>query len=197
MFFIKFTTKMLHYLASVRNSVWNTFLEDTTVLPVVLASHSLRVGLAGRGEAMERRRQWLEEAGVSPVPVALEGDDVLDGLKLLFVAGVPAAQASQLAARARKGGVLVNVEDEIALCDFHVPALVRRGDLLISVSTGGRAPGLARLVREFLAERFGPEWSAYLDQAGRSRARWRSEGLAGADLTRRTRALAEERRWFA
>jgi precorrin-2 dehydrogenase / sirohydrochlorin ferrochelatase len=195
MCFLKFTTIVLHYMSSVRNSMWNSF-EEVSVLPIVLAGHRLRVGLAGHGEAMERRRQWLEEAGVLPVPVTVKGDEPLDGLKLLFVAGLPASQASNLAGRARKAGVLVNVEDQIALCDFHVPALIRRGDLLIAVSTGGRAPGLARLLREWLAKRFGPEWSIYLDQAGQSRAAWRAEGATGADISRRTRALVEERNWL-
>ncbi len=121
----------------------------------------------------------------------------LDNIRLLFVAGLPREQAGPLAARARALGVLVNVEDDTALCDFHVPAIVRRGDLLLSISTGGRSPGLARLLREWLANRFGPEWGDYLDHAGRSRAAWLAEGLPGSEVSRRTRALAEDRRWFA
>ncbi len=55
--------------------------------------------------------------------------------------------------------MLVNVEDVLPLCDFHVPAVVRRGDLLLTASTGGAAPGLARALREWLAQNFGPEWT--------------------------------------
>ena len=50
-------------------------------------------------------------------------------------------------ARARAGGVLVNVEDVIGWCDFHNPSIVRRGDLLLTVSTGGQSPGLAARIR--------------------------------------------------
>ena len=73
-------------------------------------------------------------------------------------------------------GVLVNVEDVLPLCDFHVPAIVRRGDLLLTASTGGQAPGLARPLRESLAEQFGPEWTGRLKDLGLARAKWRAAG---------------------
>ena len=60
---------------------------------------------------------------------------------------------------------------------FHVPAIVRRGDLLLTASTGGQVPGLARALREWLAEAFGPEWTGRLKDLSLARARWRSEGL--------------------
>ena len=142
---------------------------------------------------MERRRQWLLDAGVVPVTVALDGGDGLPELNLLFVAGTSAQEAEPLTRRARASGTLVNVEDVSALCDFHVPAIVRRGDLVISVSTGGRAPGLAKLLREWLSGRFGPEWGRYLDQASDARAAWRAEGADAPELSRRTRALAAAR----
>src|ERR1700760_993665 len=74
-------------------------------------------------------------------------------------AGLPEGEARLLATRARAQGVLVNVEDVLPLCDFHVPAVVRRGDLLLTASTGGQVPGLARALRERLAAQFGPEWT--------------------------------------
>lgn len=164
------------------------------MLPIVLDRNVERIGLAGLGEAGERRRQWLVAAGVNPEDIRLP--DPLQGLKFLFVTGHTRADASALASRARAAGVLVNVEDEPALCDFHVPALVRRGDLVISVSTGGRAPGLAKLLREWLDARFGLEWANYLDQASDARAAWRAEGARAAELSRRTRALAAQGNWF-
>jgi precorrin-2 dehydrogenase/sirohydrochlorin ferrochelatase len=53
--------------------------------------------------------------------------------------------------------------DDVEHCDFAAPAVVRRGDLLIAVSTGGRSPALARRLREELEARFGDEWAAALD----------------------------------
>ncbi len=68
--------------------------------------------------------------------------------------------------------MLVNVEDVLPLCDFHVPAIVRQGDLLLTASTGGTAPGLARALREHLAESFGPEWRERLADLAQERARF-------------------------
>jgi siroheme synthase-like protein len=66
----------------------------------------------------------------------------------------------------RARGVLVNVMDDIPHCDFAAPAVVRRGDLVIAISTGGRSPALARRLRIELSKQFGPEWEAVLDLLG-------------------------------
>jgi precorrin-2 dehydrogenase/sirohydrochlorin ferrochelatase len=105
------------------------------------------VGLAGEGEARQRRLSMLRQSGVEPVPVASDAVS-FDGLSVLYVAGLEPLAAGELARRARAARVLVNVEDRPELCDFHVPAIVRRGDLAFTVSTSGRAPGLARRLRE-------------------------------------------------
>src|ERR1700744_3336257 len=128
------------------------------MLPLVLNPHAVKAGLAGQGEALARRAALLAEAGVEARLLSADASDaVLEPLQLLFVAGLAEGEARHLAGRARSLGVLVNVEDVLPLCDFHVPAIVRRGDLLLTASTGGAAPGLARALREWLAENFGSE----------------------------------------
>ena len=74
-----------------------------------------------------------------------------------------------IAADARAARVLVNVMDDVPNCDFAAPAIVRRGDLVIAVGTGGRAPALASRLRAELSERFGPEWAELLEVVGRVR----------------------------
>jgi siroheme synthase-like protein len=66
-------------------------------------------------------------------------------------------------------GVLLNVMDDPAHCDWAAPAVVRRGALQIAVSTGGRSPALARRLREELEERFGPEWERLAELLGEVR----------------------------
>ena len=75
-----------------------------------------------------------------------------------------------IAADARAAGVLVNVMDDVPNCDFAAPAIVRRGDLVVAIGTGGRAPALAGRLRAELGERFGPDWAELLDVVGRVRA---------------------------
>ncbi|MEP6973023.1 MAG: uroporphyrinogen-III C-methyltransferase, partial [Actinomycetota bacterium] len=59
-------------------------------------------------------------------------------------------------------GVLVNVMDDIPNCDWAAPALVRRGELVFAISTGGSSPALAKQLRMQLAATFGEEWAEVL-----------------------------------
>jgi precorrin-2 dehydrogenase len=69
-------------------------------------------------------------------------------------------------AEARWRKVLANVMDDVPHCDFAAPALVRRGELAIAISTGGRSPALARRLREQLSEQFDARWEKLLDLLG-------------------------------
>jgi len=167
------------------------------MLPLVLNPVNIKVGLAGQGPERDRRAALLAEAGVEARLLPEDAsDEVLDGLQLLFVAGLPEGVARDLATRARALGVLVNVEDVLPLCDFHVPAIVRRGDLLLTASTGGQVPGLARALRESLADQFGPEWTERLKELGLARAKWRSEGLSPREVSHNVRALIARMGWL-
>jgi precorrin-2 dehydrogenase/sirohydrochlorin ferrochelatase len=167
------------------------------MLPLVLNPVNLRVGLTGRGLERDRRAALLAEAGVEVrlLPDAVP-DALLASLQVLFVAGLPEGESRELATRARALGVLVNVEDVLPLCDFHVPAIVRRGDLLLTASTGGQVPGLARALRETLAEQFGPEWTTRLKELGLARAKWRSEGLSPSQVSQNVRELIVRMGWL-
>jgi precorrin-2 dehydrogenase/sirohydrochlorin ferrochelatase len=114
----------------------------------------------------------------------------------LFIAGLTRRRASQLARAARKAGVLVNVEDEPGLCDFFVPAVIRRGNLLISISTSGRAPGLAKLVRQWIERRLGEEWDDRLSELGAKRLAWRRSGASMPDVAERIASFVTERGWL-
>ena len=167
------------------------------MLPLVLNPVNLKAGLAGRGLERDRRAALLAEAGVAArlLPDAIP-DELLASLQVLFVAGMPEGEARDLATRARSHGVLVNVEDVLPLCDFHVPAIVRRGDLLLAISTGGQVPGLSRRLREALSDQFGPEWTTRLRDLAKARARWRSEGMSMAEVSQMVRAHVEREGWL-
>ena len=168
------------------------------MLPITINPRMVKMGLAGAGEGLARRAALLAESGVDAVSVTMESSDAaLRGLSVLFIAGLERSEAAELAQRARSVGVLVNVEDALELCDFHMPAIVRRGDLILTASTGGRAPGLARRLREWLQRRFGPEWDEYLEILGAARGGWRADGLPPDEVSRRTRALIDNGGWLS
>jgi len=70
----------------------------------------------------------------------------------------------------RGRNVLVNTVDDVPHCDFIAPAIVRRGDLAIAISTGGKAPVLAVRLRQRLESEVGDEHARFLELAGSLRA---------------------------
>lgn len=165
------------------------------MLPIILNQDAVSVGLIGAGDALARRQAMLAEAGITPLSVSEDG--ALDGLNALFVAGLANDASERLANRAREQGILVNVEDVPHLCDFHVPASIRRGDLVLTVSTGGRSPGLAKLIREWLEHKIAPEWNGRLKEVASVRAKWRGEGHAPSEVSRRIRDFVRDRDWLS
>ena len=170
------------------------------MLPIILDGSKLRAGLAGAGQGFARRLGVMKAGGVGE-PVVFSGripePDELAELQILFIAGLDMPTSRTLATAAREAGVLVNVEDVPELCDFHMPAQIRRGDLLLAVSTAGRSPALSRVLREHLEVRFGPEWDGRLEEIADLRQTWRAAGAAPDEVSTRTRALLAERGWLA
>ncbi len=82
----------------------------------------------------------------------------LHGAFLVFAATDQPEVQETIVGDARAAGLLVNVADNPAACDFHLPALVRRGDLVLTVSTGGRSPAVSALVRRRLDREYGEEY---------------------------------------
>ncbi|MGQ9823596.1 MAG: precorrin-2 dehydrogenase/sirohydrochlorin ferrochelatase family protein [Desulfotomaculales bacterium] len=77
----------------------------------------------------------------------------------------------RLAGDCRERNILVNIVDDPELCTFYVPAVLTRGSLQIAVSTGGKSPLLARLVKEELGRRIGPGYGELADLLGEIRAK--------------------------
>jgi precorrin-2 dehydrogenase/sirohydrochlorin ferrochelatase len=108
----------------------------------------------------------------------------LDGARLVIAATDDEATNEAVWRGARARGCLVNVVDDPARCNFHVPAVVRRGALTIAVSTGGNSPLLARRTREALEEEFDGAYEPYLALLGELRP------LIQAQVTDTTRRRA-------
>jgi precorrin-2 dehydrogenase/sirohydrochlorin ferrochelatase len=185
------------------------------MIPVIVDPKQVSIALIGRGHAAERRLELLLEGGAERVTVfsdqpsaalaaragarlhrRLPEMEELGAFALLWIVDLPLTVAAALAQAARGAGCLVNVEDVIAFCDFHNPAQVRRGDLLLTVSTGGRSPGLAARIRAELARAFGPEWADRLSQIAARRAVWRRPGRPLDELARLTNATIDANGWL-
>jgi len=170
------------------------------MLPIVLDLDRCDIVLVGAGAAAKRRRQLLEEAGAGRLrvftPPRLPTGTELQAARLLFIADRAAPYAEELALSARACGALVHIEDEPAHSDLHLPAVLRRGDLIFAISTGGASPALAVRLKEALGAWFGPEWRGRVDEVARLRRHWRDTGADGEALKQRTDDLIERRRWL-
>lgn len=169
------------------------------MVPILLDLATLKVVLIGEGEAFAKRLTLLGEGG--DVDVYTNGKrpspERLKAAQVVFVAGLDEAESIEIAGVVRASGGLVNVEDVKPLCDFHVPSLVRRGDLVLTVSTGGKSPGLARRLRRYLEILFGPEWAGRLDELAQKRDDWRGQDLGMAEIGRRSDEYVEEKGWLS
>lgn len=168
------------------------------MFPIILDLARTPVALVGAGPQTARRLALLDEDHAAQVTVyAAEPEAALmraagarlrrrwpsaeeiGAHRILFIGdGVEPGLIETLVEAARTAGTLVNVEDQPGLCDFHSPAMVRRGDLLLTVSTGGKSPALAHRLGRFLGGVFGPEWRERLEDLATLRGAWRQ---AGAD----------------
>jgi siroheme synthase-like protein len=153
--------------------------------PIVLTNlQSARCVIAGGGRVAERKVVGLLEAGahvvvVSPeltprlqqlahegrleyIPRAWEDND-LQGAFMVIAATNNRAVNAGVARAARNLGLLVNVADAPDEGNFNTAAAVRRGDLLLGISTGGASPAVSALVRRKAEATFGPEYAELLD----------------------------------
>ena len=99
----------------------------------------------GEGPAAEAKRRLVKRAGGEVVTDLQAGID--RGARLAFVALDDADQAEAAAQRLRRAGLLVNVVDQPALCDFVTPSILERDPVQVAIGTDGASAGLAKHLR--------------------------------------------------
>lgn len=149
--------------------------------PVNLVLDGRRCLVVGGGRVALRKVEGLVACGARVTVVASRVDPHLRGLPGVIVAERP-WQADDMAGmwlviaatddpsvnravfdEGQRRGVWVNGADDPANCSFTLPSVVRRGDLQVTVSTGGRSPALATWLRRRLEGEIGPEYAVLLD----------------------------------
>jgi len=116
----------------------------------------------GKETGIERIQQKYEEGFLNEVLVVIASTDDEEVNKKVYYDAV-------------KRGILVNVVDRPEFCSFIVPATISRGDLNISISTGGASPALARNIRENLEKQFGDEYGEFAKLLSETRRKILSE----------------------
>jgi precorrin-2 dehydrogenase len=119
-------------------------------------------------KATPRVREWARDARIEWSGRKYVPADLAGAFLVIAATGSPALH-DDIYAEAQSRGVLCNAVDEPERCDFYFPAVVRRGELQIAISTGGLSPALAQRLRKELEQQFGPEWEEWVAQLGRTR----------------------------
>jgi precorrin-2 dehydrogenase / sirohydrochlorin ferrochelatase len=119
-------------------------------------------------EAGTQVREWADVGKIALELRAFSAND-LDGKFLAVVATASSSLNEHIYREAHDRGVLCNVVDVPHLCDFFYPAVVRRGDLQIAISTSGQSPSLAQRIRQQLEKRFGEGYADWVERLGETR----------------------------
>src|SRR5437879_2183390 len=165
-------------------------MRSTRLFPMFLKRSARPCLVLGAGTIAESKIAGLLEAGGGVVVVAPEGTpevcswaqsnsiewhqrsfqpDDLTGMFLVVAATSSEELHQRIFEEATRRGVLCNIVDVPALCDFYYPSVVQRGDLQIAISTGGQSPALAQRLRKELEDQFGPEYEEWVAQLGEAR----------------------------
>lgn len=166
--------------------------------PLTLRIAGLRCVVVGGGAVAARKVRGLIASGADLLVVAPEiGPELaalaehgtirvkrrafepsdLDGALLAFAATDDRAVNEAVVRAAQARGTIVNVADDPAACNFTVPAVVRRGDVTLAISTGGRSPAFARFLREQLEVWLTDARCALLDLAAELRRELQAAGI--------------------
>jgi uroporphyrin-III C-methyltransferase/precorrin-2 dehydrogenase/sirohydrochlorin ferrochelatase len=184
-------------------------------LPLFFDLAGRRVVVVGEGAVADRRADLVRSAGAHVQRLAAPAVQAADfrGAVAAFIATGDADRDAAAQRAAKSIGVPVNVADRPALCDFILPAIVDRDEIVVAVSTGGASPTLATVLRgrieaalperlgavARLAATFRAQVNALIGEPARRRAFFRRlvEGpaarlaLAGDEAGARRAALGE------
>ena len=119
-------------------------------------------------EASGQVREWAREGKIELELRPFVASD-LDGKFLAVIATASNELNRRIYRESELRGVLCNVVDVPEYCDFFYPAVVRRGDLQIAISTAGQSPSLAQKLRQQLERQFGEGYTAWVEQLGETR----------------------------
>jgi uroporphyrin-III C-methyltransferase/precorrin-2 dehydrogenase/sirohydrochlorin ferrochelatase len=160
------------------------------LFPIFVKLAGRRCLVIGAGSVAQSKIQSLLDAGANVRVIAPHGTSVvsewvqgglidwevrkfeasdLDGV-FLAVAATNSNEINKIIFReAQKRNIVCNSVDDPDNCDFYYPAIVRRGDLQIAISTAGKSPALAQKLRKDLESQYGPEYAEFVDELGKTR----------------------------
>ncbi len=150
--------------------------------PILVDLQAKKALVVGGGKVAQRKIETLLEYGATVQVIAMDlteelerlqtdqrieflggefSEALLEGSFLVIAATDDASLNHRVSQAAQQRGLLVNAVDQPADCNFIVPSVLSRGDLLIAVSTSGKSPAFAKKVRVELEQHFGEEYGFF------------------------------------
>lgn len=185
------------------------------MFPIILNLASMNIALVGGGEVALHRLKELDAAGARYVKAfadnfgkdfwdkagdrlitRMPNEEDLQKFHAVVIVDVPFDVASDIAKKAKNVGVMVNVEGSKDLSDFFYPSVLKRGDLVVTVSTTGQCPVLARRIKTIIAKIFHKGWKDRVEQIALKRAQWKDIGLNRQEITEMSDKYIEEKGWL-
>jgi len=177
--------------------------------PIFLEMKDRRCVVIGGGAVAQRKVEGLLAVGAN---VTVVSPSITDGLRdllgqdkirhvareyragdragydLVFVATDNSEVNAAVSSEAQSLHIWVNSADDPDRCDFILPAVIRRGDLTVAISTGGISPAATRAIREELDQYFREDYASFVQIAGHVRKELREKSVS-ADPSKWNRAL--------
>lgn len=123
---------------------------------------------------------WRDEGRITAAERAFEPAD-LDGAWLATAATDDPAVNHAVFEAGEARGVWVNAADDPDNCSFTLMSVIRRGDLVVTVGTGGRSPALATWLKERITAELGPEYETLVELLSDARDGMRADGRSTED----------------
>ena len=114
-------------------------------------------------EIVEGIKKLVENKEIAWIKKCYEKSD-LKGFELIVCAVGNEEVNKVVYADAHELRILINVVDRFELCDFALPAKIRRGNLLVTFSTNGKSPALSRYLRQTMEKEFDDTYAIWLDR---------------------------------
>jgi len=125
-------------------------------------------------------RTWADAGRLTLDERPFEPGDLDDVWLATTATGVPAVDRAVFeAGEARR--VWVNSADDPEHCSFTLTSVVRQGDLVVTIGTGGRSPALAAYLKRHVGNEMGPEYGTLLDLLSEARETMRAQDRSSED----------------
>lgn len=151
--------------------------------PIMLNITGKKAVVIGGGSVAKRKIIGLKAAGAHIIVISSELDHELKELALsgaiqwkqkkfctndlidafIIVAATNDKKVNEEVYHAKQSNQLINIVDRPDLCSFNVPAVIRRGKLIVTVSTSGASPSLSKKIRKDLEDHYDDKYESYLE----------------------------------